>query len=187
MVPQHEAVTVAKTIAVHGKSGMTELCIPPFAGMTRPRIRRGGTRPACRKRSVFRPNPRSPSSKIKSAQAAGLPRGVVLMDAGYGNDTGRRAEISTLGLRWVAGMGPRTSVWPPGTGPVPPAPAPRQRTTTQAASARRGASTALGKGPRSRASRLKPDTPLRGARAAPTGALRASHSSGCDRRIAIPS
>ena len=32
MVPQHEAVTVAKTIAVHEKLWMTELCIPPFAG-----------------------------------------------------------------------------------------------------------------------------------------------------------
>ena len=58
--------------------------------------------------------------QIKAARAAGLPAGVVLMDAGYGNDTGLRAEITALGLRYAAGIGPNTSVWPPGTGPVPP-------------------------------------------------------------------
>jgi SRSO17 transposase len=57
--------------------------------------------------------------QIKAARAAGLPKGVVLMDAGYGNDTRLRTEITTLGLRYVAGIGPNTSVWPPDTGPLP--------------------------------------------------------------------
>ena len=39
------------------------------------------------------------------------------MDAGYGNDTGLRTEITALGLRYVAGIGPNTSVWPPGEAP----------------------------------------------------------------------
>jgi hypothetical protein len=128
--------------------------------------------PAFRRDDETQDQARRDKARVPEAIAAGLPRGVVLMDAGYGNDTGRRAEIGALGLRCVAGIG---------------SPSPRQQTTTQAASARRGASTALGKGPRSRASRLKPGTPLRGARVAPTGTLRASHSSGCDRRIAVPS
>jgi hypothetical protein len=52
----------------------------------------------------------------------GLPEGVVLTDAGYGNDTELRTEITALGLRYVAGVGSNTSVWPPGTGPLLAAP-----------------------------------------------------------------
>src|SRR6185437_2099635 len=52
--------------------------------------------------------------------AAGLPRGVVLMDAGYGTNTWLREEIGALGLSYVAGIPPQTSVWPPGTAPLPP-------------------------------------------------------------------
>jgi SRSO17 transposase len=45
---------------------------------------------------------------------------VVLMDAGYGADTDVRANITTLGLSYVAGIMPNTTVWAPGTGPLPP-------------------------------------------------------------------
>jgi len=51
------------------------------------------------------------------ACAAGLPRGVVLMDAGYGTDTDLRRNITALGLSYVAGIQPQTSVWAPRTGP----------------------------------------------------------------------
>src|SRR3954453_10998151 len=60
--------------------------------------------------------------QIRAACAAGLPHGVVLMDAGYGSNTGLREEIGTLGLSYVAGIPPQTSVWPPGTAPLPPLP-----------------------------------------------------------------
>src|SRR3569623_1550135 len=56
---------------------------------------------------------------IRAAWAAGLPRGVVLMDAGYGTNTGLREEIGALGLSYVAGIPPQSSVWPPGTAPLP--------------------------------------------------------------------
>lgn len=69
---------------------------------------------------AFQTKPEIAFGQISAAQAAGLPQGVVLMDAGYGNDTGLRTEITALGLRYVAGIGPNTSVWPPGTGPLPP-------------------------------------------------------------------
>jgi SRSO17 transposase len=42
------------------------------------------------------------------------------MDAGYGADTDLRANITTLGLSYVAGIMPNTTVWAPGTGPLPP-------------------------------------------------------------------
>jgi SRSO17 transposase len=42
------------------------------------------------------------------------------MDAGYGADTNLRATITTLGLSYVAGIMPQTSVWAPGNGPLAP-------------------------------------------------------------------
>src|SRR5689334_14123055 len=60
--------------------------------------------------------------QIRAAHAAGLPHGVVLMDAGYGSNTRLREEIDALGLTYVAGIPPQTSVWPPGTAPLPPLP-----------------------------------------------------------------
>jgi SRSO17 transposase len=68
---------------------------------------------------AFQTKPEIALEQIKAARTAGLPQGVVLMDAGYGNDTRLRTEISTLGMSYVAGIGPNTSVWPPGTGPLP--------------------------------------------------------------------
>src|SRR5215813_9780938 len=63
---------------------------------------------------AFQTKPEIAFEQIKAARAAGLPEGVVLMDAGYGNDTGLRTDITALDLRYVAGIGPTTSVWPPG-------------------------------------------------------------------------
>ena len=58
--------------------------------------------------------------QLRAACTAGVPRGVVLMDAGYGADTDLRTQITALGLVYSAGIQPHTSVWPQGTGPLPP-------------------------------------------------------------------
>ena len=68
---------------------------------------------------AFQTKPQIALEQIKAARAAGLPEGVVLMDAGYGTDTELRTQLTALGLRYAAGIGPKTSVWPPGTGPLP--------------------------------------------------------------------
>src|SRR6187401_1449493 len=70
----------------------------------------------------FLTKPQIALEQIRVAYAAGLPRGVVLMDAGYGTNTWLREEIGALGLSYVAGIPPHTSVWPPGTAPLPPLP-----------------------------------------------------------------
>jgi SRSO17 transposase len=70
----------------------------------------------------FLTKPEIALEQIRAACAAGLPRGVVLMDAGYGSNTRRREEIDALGLAYIAGIPPQTSVWPPGTAPLPPLP-----------------------------------------------------------------
>jgi len=68
----------------------------------------------------FKTKPEIALEQLRWACEAGLPRGVVLMDAGYGADTAVRANTTTLGLSYVAGILPNTTVWAPGTGPLPP-------------------------------------------------------------------
>ncbi len=69
---------------------------------------------------AFQTKPEIALDQIKAARTAGLPQGVVLMDAGYGNDTRLRTEITALSMSYVAGIGPNTSVWPPDAAPLPP-------------------------------------------------------------------
>jgi SRSO17 transposase len=71
---------------------------------------------------AFKTKPEIALDQIRAALAAGIAKGVVLMDAGYGADTDLRAEITSLGLSYVAGIQPHTSLWAPGTGPLPPKP-----------------------------------------------------------------
>src|SRR5438105_5284371 len=69
---------------------------------------------------AFQTKPEIALQQIKAARAAGLPEGVVLMDAGYGNDTELRTAITALGISYVAGIVATTTVWPPGGAPLLP-------------------------------------------------------------------
>lgn len=69
---------------------------------------------------VFKTKPQIAFNQIKEALATGVRKGVVLADAGYGCDTQFRTDVSELGLTYVMGIGPNTTVWAPGTGPLPP-------------------------------------------------------------------
>ena len=69
---------------------------------------------------AFATKPKIALDQIRAALKAGLARGVVLMDAGYGANTELRGEITALGLTYVAGILPNTTVWAPGTKPLPP-------------------------------------------------------------------
>jgi SRSO17 transposase len=69
---------------------------------------------------VFRTKPEIALMQIRAAQQNQVPPGVVLADAGYGIDTAFRTGISELGLTYVVGIQSSTSLWPPGTGPLPP-------------------------------------------------------------------
>ena len=68
---------------------------------------------------TFRTKPEIALDQIRAALDAGVPPGVVLMDAGYGADTSLRSAITELGLAYVAGIQPHTSVWTR-TNPPPP-------------------------------------------------------------------
>ena len=60
--------------------------------------------------------------QLRQALAASVPMGIVLSDAAYGDETDFRVGVTDLGLRYVLGVRPGTSVWAPGTGPLPPLP-----------------------------------------------------------------
>jgi SRSO17 transposase len=68
----------------------------------------------------FQTKPEIALEQLRFACEAGLPRGVVLVDAGYGNNSHLRAGIARLGLTYVAGILSNTTVWAAGTGPLPP-------------------------------------------------------------------
>lgn len=68
----------------------------------------------------FATKPEIALRQVAAACKADLPRGVVLMDAGYGCNTQLRAGISALALCYVAGIMPHTSVWASGREPLPP-------------------------------------------------------------------
>jgi SRSO17 transposase len=71
---------------------------------------------------TFQTKPEIALDQIRAAAGAGLPRGVILMDAGYGSDTQLRTDVTALGFRYIAGILSNTSVWAQGRAPLPPKP-----------------------------------------------------------------
>jgi SRSO17 transposase len=57
--------------------------------------------------------------QLRWACAAGLARGVALMDAAYGNNSHLRDAMTGLGVSYVVGVLSNTTVWAPGTAPLP--------------------------------------------------------------------
>jgi SRSO17 transposase len=67
----------------------------------------------------FQTKPQIALDQIQQAAKAHVPRGVVLADAGYGNDTQFRVAVTQLGLEYVMGVQSSMTVWEPGAGPLP--------------------------------------------------------------------
>ena len=66
-----------------------------------------------------RTKPEIALDQLRWAHAAGLPRGIVLLDAGYGNNSKLRADITALSLIYAAGILSTTTVWALGARPLP--------------------------------------------------------------------
>lgn len=71
---------------------------------------------------TFATKPEIALAQIRQAMASAVPMGVVLADAGYGDETAFRDGITQLGLLYAVGIRPATTVWAPGTLPLPPKP-----------------------------------------------------------------
>jgi len=67
----------------------------------------------------FHTKPQIAAAQIRQAVEDDVPRGVVLADAGYGNDGQFRTALTELELRYVVGVQSSMSVWAPGTEPLP--------------------------------------------------------------------
>ena len=71
---------------------------------------------------TFATKPEIALAQMRQALDAGVPPGVVLADAGYGDETAFRDGITELGRLYAVGIRPATTVWAPGTAPLPPKP-----------------------------------------------------------------
>jgi SRSO17 transposase len=67
----------------------------------------------------FQTKPEIALDQVRQAVSAGVPRGVVVADVAYGNDTAFRDELTALGLRYAVGIQAKTAVWPEGAAPRP--------------------------------------------------------------------
>jgi SRSO17 transposase len=69
---------------------------------------------------AFATKPEIALAQMRLTLGQGVPMGVVLADAGYGDETAFRDGITALGMRYAVGIRPGTTVWAPGTAPLPP-------------------------------------------------------------------
>jgi SRSO17 transposase len=67
----------------------------------------------------FQTKPHIALDQVRQAIADGVPKGVALADAGYGNDTAFRSGLTELNLEYVVGVQGSMTVWAPGTQPLP--------------------------------------------------------------------
>jgi SRSO17 transposase len=68
---------------------------------------------------AFQTKPRIALDQIGRARERGIPEGVVLADAGYGNDAKFRQQLTEWKLSYVAGIQSTVTVWRPGEQPKP--------------------------------------------------------------------
>jgi SRSO17 transposase len=68
---------------------------------------------------VFQIKPEIALGQLRQAVVDGVPPGVVVTDAAYGNDTGFRDGVTALDLPYVVGIQGSTTLWAPGAGPLP--------------------------------------------------------------------
>lgn len=69
--------------------------------------------------TAFQTKPQIALDQIRRARERGVPQGVVLADAGYGNDSQFRAQLTEWKLPYTAGIQGSVTVWKPGEQPAP--------------------------------------------------------------------
>ena len=105
-------VTVSLSIANHSASLPVayRLYLPQDWSKDRARRKKAGVP----KEIKFKTKPEIALEQIRWACEAGLPRGVGLMDAAYGNDSRLRSGMMALGVLYVASILPNPLMWQSG-------------------------------------------------------------------------
>lgn len=70
----------------------------------------------------FETKPEIALAQLRQAKADGVLVGTVLADAAYGSNAAWREAVASMGLHYAVGVVSSVVVWPPGSGPEPPAP-----------------------------------------------------------------
>jgi SRSO17 transposase len=117
-------VAVSLSIANHHASLPVayRLYLPKDWAEDRDRRRKAGVPEDIR----FKSKPQIALDHLRFACAAGIARGVVLMDPAYGNDATLRMNTTALGLTYVAGIQSNVLVWAPGSKPQAPLARPKR-------------------------------------------------------------
>src|SRR5258707_4698577 len=108
-------VAVSLSIANHDASFPVTYRLYLLEAWTKDRARR--KKAGVPKEVKFKTKPEIGLEQIRWACEAGLPRGIALMDAAYGNDSRLRAGMTELGVLYAASILPNTLMWRSGTGP----------------------------------------------------------------------
>lgn len=72
--------------------------------------------------TTFETKPQIALKQVRAALDAGIPRGTFIADAGYGNDSKLRDQLTTWSVPYAVTVQETTLVWAPGMEPLPPKP-----------------------------------------------------------------
>jgi SRSO17 transposase len=108
---------VAVTLSLANHQGSLPVAYQLYLPKDWPTVRARRKKAGVPESVTFKTKPEIALEQVRFACEAGLPRGVGLMDAAYGNDARLRTGMTELGLRYVAAIQSNCLVWPPGTGP----------------------------------------------------------------------
>jgi SRSO17 transposase len=71
---------------------------------------------------AFATKPQIALAQVRQALDAGIPRGIFIGDAGYGNNTDLRDRLTQWNVPYAVTVQGTTNVWRPGSSPLPPKP-----------------------------------------------------------------
>jgi len=109
------AVSLSVTTETSSMPIAFQLYLPEVWARDRPRRDKAGVP----EEIAFQTKPQIALAQIERARERGVPAGVVLADAGYGNDSQFRAQLTEWKLPYAAGIQSTVTVWKPGEQPKP--------------------------------------------------------------------
>jgi SRSO17 transposase len=117
---KQENCQVAVSVSVANEAGSLPIAYRLYLPREWAEDGRGRAKVAVPAEVSFATKPAIALGQLRVAKEAGVPAGVVLADAAYGTETAFREGVNALGLVYAVGIQSTTTLWAPGTGPLPP-------------------------------------------------------------------